>query len=150
MFIKPAIDAARFSENLSAAMAAKGFNLAEAVAGTGLTEAVISDVVRHGRTDHANVDKLAGFLDQKPRDMAPLISLRDPERGDRLPPEGRDVPPTDFWARRLAEGDVYAAEPDPVVPVTTLAPVSAASSQRPQPETSAPSATEAAVSRRKE
>lgn len=30
----------------------------------------------------------------------------DPDRGDALPPEGREVVPTQYWQRRLADGDV--------------------------------------------
>lgn len=30
----------------------------------------------------------------------------DPEAGDLLPPEGRDVPDSAWWRRRLADGDI--------------------------------------------
>lgn len=30
----------------------------------------------------------------------------DPERGGLLPPEGREVAPTQYWLRRLYDGDV--------------------------------------------
>lgn len=34
------------------------------------------------------------------------LLVRDPERGGNLPPEGRRVPLTTYWRRRLAAGDV--------------------------------------------
>ena len=37
--------------------------------------------------------------------------IPDPDRGDALPAEGRDVPETDFWLRRLRDGDVVVATP---------------------------------------
>jgi hypothetical protein len=36
----------------------------------------------------------------------------DPERGDLLPAEGRNVEPTQFWQRRLADGDVVEVAPE--------------------------------------
>lgn len=30
----------------------------------------------------------------------------DPARGDVLPPEGRNVEPSQYWLRRIADGDV--------------------------------------------
>lgn len=38
----------------------------------------------------------------------------DPVRGDVLPPEGRNVEPTQYWQRRIADGDVVEASPQPV------------------------------------
>lgn len=35
----------------------------------------------------------------------------DPDRGDALPPEGRNVEPTQYWQRRIADGDVVEASP---------------------------------------
>lgn len=35
----------------------------------------------------------------------------DPERGDALPPEGRNVEPNQYWQRRVNDGDVVEAEP---------------------------------------
>lgn len=35
----------------------------------------------------------------------------DPERGGLLPPEGRAVEPTQYWFRRLQDGDVVEASP---------------------------------------
>lgn len=37
--------------------------------------------------------------------------IPDPDRNDVLPAEGRDVPSSDFWMRRLRDGDVVTAEP---------------------------------------
>jgi hypothetical protein len=37
--------------------------------------------------------------------------IPDPDRNDALPAEGRDVPMSDFWLRRLRDGDVLHAEP---------------------------------------
>lgn len=34
----------------------------------------------------------------------------DPARGDALPPDGRTVEPTQYWQRRVADGDVVEAE----------------------------------------
>lgn len=39
------------------------------------------------------------------------LVIPDPDRHDALPAEGRDVPETDFWLRRLRDGDVITAEP---------------------------------------
>lgn len=35
----------------------------------------------------------------------------DPDRGDTLPPEGRKVEPTQYWQRRLLDGDVVEIAP---------------------------------------
>lgn len=32
--------------------------------------------------------------------------VHDPARGDHLPPEGREVEPTQYWQRRVIDGDV--------------------------------------------
>ncbi len=37
---------------------------------------------------------------------APGLKIRDPDLKDLLPDEGRDVPETDYWHRRLRDGDV--------------------------------------------
>jgi hypothetical protein len=44
-----------------------------------------------------------------------LAQVYDPERKDRLPVEGRDVPDTPYWRRRIAEGGVEfgSSPPDP-------------------------------------
>jgi hypothetical protein len=36
----------------------------------------------------------------------PGVAVRDPELRDFLPDDGREVPRTDYWLRRLADGDV--------------------------------------------
>lgn len=36
----------------------------------------------------------------------PGCRVPDPARGDTLPPEGREVEPTQYWQRRLIDGDV--------------------------------------------
>lgn len=41
------------------------------------------------------------------------LSVPDPERGDVLPPEGRTVEPNQYWQRRVADGDVVEASPQP-------------------------------------
>lgn len=35
----------------------------------------------------------------------------DPQKGDFLPNEGRDVPKNQYWLRRLADGDVTVPAP---------------------------------------
>ncbi|KAF1003341.1 MAG: hypothetical protein GAK28_04780 [Luteibacter sp.] len=47
---------------------------------------------------------------------APGMKIRDPDLKDLLPDEGRDVPSSDYWHRRLRDGDVVEAEP-PAAPV---------------------------------
>lgn len=37
------------------------------------------------------------------------LVIPDPDRHDRLPVEGRDVPASDFWMRRMRDGDVVEA-----------------------------------------
>lgn len=44
---------------------------------------------------------------------APGLVIRDADLKDLLPPEGRDVPDTDYWQRRLRDGDVVLAAPAP-------------------------------------
>lgn len=43
----------------------------------------------------------------------PDRTVPDPARGDSLPPEGRTVEPTQYWLRRIADGDVVEAAPQP-------------------------------------
>lgn len=45
----------------------------------------------------------------------PGLLIRDPFRGDHLPPEGREVERTAYWRRRERDGDVTltAAPPAP-------------------------------------
>lgn len=33
----------------------------------------------------------------------------DPQRGDTLPADGREVEPSQYWQRRVADGDVVEA-----------------------------------------
>lgn len=42
---------------------------------------------------------------------APGLVIPDPDRLDMLPADGRDVPASDFWLRRLRDGDVVEATP---------------------------------------
>lgn len=45
---------------------------------------------------------------------APGLLVRDCDLLDQLPPEGRDVPDSEYWRRRLADGDVILVVP-PVI-----------------------------------
>lgn len=38
------------------------------------------------------------------------LKVRDPDRGDFLPDDGREVVLTTFWRRRLRDGDVVEAK----------------------------------------
>lgn len=38
-------------------------------------------------------------------------AVTDPDRGDLLPAEGREVEPTQYWQRRINDGDVVEAPP---------------------------------------
>jgi len=38
-------------------------------------------------------------------------TVPDPNRGDDLPPEGREVEPTQYWQRRVNDGDVTEGTP---------------------------------------
>ncbi len=53
----------------------------------------------------------------QPRDG---LSIPDPAQAGtpdyRLPPEGRDVQASDYWTRRLRDGDVVLCEP-PAAPL---------------------------------
>ena len=42
----------------------------------------------------------------------PGRNVPDPVRGDLLPSEGREVELTQYWQRRLKDGDVAEATPD--------------------------------------
>lgn len=44
----------------------------------------------------------------------PGFVVRDPVTRAPLPPEGRDVPDTDYWQRRLRDGDVVMADANAV------------------------------------
>lgn len=39
------------------------------------------------------------------------LSIRDADLLDLLPKDGREVPETDYWHRRLRDGDVVLAKP---------------------------------------
>lgn len=39
-------------------------------------------------------------------------TVPDPERGDLLPPEGREIAPSQYWFRRIADGDVVEVATD--------------------------------------
>lgn len=45
----------------------------------------------------------------------------DPARGDTLPPEGREVEPTQYWQRRLNDGDVIESSPTSPPPAAPAA-----------------------------
>lgn len=49
---------------------------------------------------------------------APGITVPDPARGDALPPEGREVESTQYWQRRLNDGDVTESAPSTPKPTT--------------------------------
>ena len=49
------------------------------------------------------------------------LLVQDPSRGDALPPEGREVEATQYWQRRLIDGDVVEAQ----APAETASPAKA-------------------------
>lgn len=46
---------------------------------------------------------------------SPGLKIRDADLKDLLPDDGRDVPDTDYWLRRLRDGDVVEATPSSAV-----------------------------------
>jgi hypothetical protein len=44
---------------------------------------------------------------------APGLVIRDPDLKDFLPEEGREVPDTDYWHRRVRDKDVIVCAPAP-------------------------------------
>jgi hypothetical protein len=42
---------------------------------------------------------------------APGLKVRDPDLRDFLPADGRDVPETDYWRRRVRDEDVIETQP---------------------------------------
>ena len=42
---------------------------------------------------------------------APHLKVRDPQLKDLLPDEGRLVPDTSYWHRRVRDGDVVVCDP---------------------------------------
>lgn len=53
---------------------------------------------------------------------APGLKIRDPDLKDLLPEEGRDVPDTDYWQRRLRDEDVVLADPPAAAPESAATP----------------------------
>lgn len=51
---------------------------------------------------------------------APGLKVRDADLKDLLPDDGRDVPATDYWQRRLRDGDVVPCDP-PAAPAAPKA-----------------------------
>ena len=41
------------------------------------------------------------------------LKVYDPDRKDFIPTDGRDVEPTQYWLRRIVDGDVVHAIPPP-------------------------------------
>lgn len=41
----------------------------------------------------------------------PGRQVHDPERGCQLPEAGRTIEPTQYWLRRIADGDIVEADP---------------------------------------
>lgn len=48
----------------------------------------------------------------KVRPATPETKVRDPERGGHLPAAGAEVPDTEYWRRRLRDGDVVKVAPE--------------------------------------
>jgi len=46
-------------------------------------------------------------------------TVPDPARGDTLPAQGRAVEPSQYWQRRLIDGDVTEGAPPADAPVAT-------------------------------
>lgn len=49
-------------------------------------------------------------------ETVPLMTIRDPDLHDFLPEEGREVPDSDYWHRRLRDKDVTS---EPIKPIVT-------------------------------
>lgn len=45
--------------------------------------------------------------------VIPIRQTPDPDRGGYLPEAGRNVEPSPYWLRRVAEGDVRKGDPPP-------------------------------------
>lgn len=111
MYVKPGVDRARFRENLAAAMVGQD---AKTIAHAAkISDEALQDARQAGIADDGVLVALAKALGLELRALAPFIDLRDPDRGDRLPLEGRDVPETDWWRRRISDGDAIKAEIPP-------------------------------------
>lgn len=46
------------------------------------------------------------------------LTIRDPDMRDYLPAGGREVPNTDYWQRRVLDGDVVKATPGAAEPAS--------------------------------
>lgn len=112
MFVRPSVDRLRFRENLTEAMALNGYDSGGLASSLSLPEAVVSEAIVTGEMSDADLSRVAEFFGIEQRELAPLINLKDPERRDRLPIDGRKVTPSAFWERRLAEGSVLLDEPN--------------------------------------
>lgn len=56
------------------------------------------------------------YVKPAPREIeGRALVVRDPDLLDFLPTEGREVPDSDYWHRRLRDGDVVLAAPHLVV-----------------------------------
>lgn len=53
---------------------------------------------------------------------APGVQVPDPDRGAILAPHGREVEPSQYWQRRLLDGDVVLAPMPATAPVPPAAP----------------------------
>lgn len=73
-------------------------------------------------------------------------TVPDPARGDALPPEGRPVEPSQYWHRRIADGDVVEAVPQEQAP----APAAAGAVAAQEVQTSAPAPAAASRNKKKE
>lgn len=57
------------------------------------------------------------YVKPAPREVeGRALVVRDPDLKDLLPAEGRDVPDTPYWQRRLADGDVVLASAPAAAP----------------------------------
>ncbi|MBC9208936.1 DUF2635 domain-containing protein [Roseomonas aerophila] len=70
---------------------------------------------------------------------APGLSVRDPVLRDLLPAEGRPVERSEYWLRRLADGDVVEMSAPPAVAPQdgAVAEPDATPADAPQPEAEA-------------
>jgi len=48
----------------------------------------------------------------------PGLRVRDPQMGDALPADGREVVDSTYWRRRLRDGDVTQGKPKTVAKTT--------------------------------
>ncbi len=131
MFVKPAVNRARFSENLAHGMAARGYDYSHLAMAAKVPAEIIRSAMHGGAVTDDDMAALCTALHMERDDLAPIIDMRDPDRGDRLPVSGRDVPNTLFWRRAVAQGDVMVV-PDHVMAAESMqsaAPLEAASEE---------------------